>query len=99
MTLGKETDEGGLYALKSLSAAVDALKKDIDALVTAPINKHNIQSDEFNFPGHTEYLANEFNGGGVNVYGCRFFKNRCGYGSYPIACGVFYYYRKDFEKS
>ena len=63
LTLGKETDEGGVYALKSLSAAVDALKKgDVDALVTAPINKHNIQSDEFNFPGHTEYLANEFDG-------------------------------------
>ena len=64
LTLGKETVEGGVYALKSLSAAVDALRKgDVDALVTAPINKHNIQSDEFDFPGHTEYLANEFNGG------------------------------------
>ena len=50
LTLGKETDEGGVYALKSLTAAVYALKKgDVDALVTAPINKHNIQSDEFNF--------------------------------------------------
>jgi 4-hydroxythreonine-4-phosphate dehydrogenase len=29
---------------------------DIDALVTAPINKHNIQNENFNFPGHTEYL-------------------------------------------
>ena len=63
LTLGKETSEGGIYALKSLSAAVDALKKgDVDVLVTAPVNKHNIQSDEFNFPGHTEYLVNKFNG-------------------------------------
>lgn len=33
----------------------------IDVLVTAPINKDNIQSDHFNFPGHTEYLAEKFN--------------------------------------
>ncbi|GIR13170.1 MAG: 4-hydroxythreonine-4-phosphate dehydrogenase [Cryomorphaceae bacterium] len=64
LNLGEETDNGGIYALKSLYAAVDALKKgDVDVLVTAPINKHNIQSNEFNFPGHTEYFANEFNGG------------------------------------
>ena len=62
LAIGDETTEGGVYALKSLSAAVDAIKKaDVDVLITAPINKHNIQSDEFNFPGHTEYLANEFN--------------------------------------
>ena len=64
LTLGKETNEGGFYALKSLSAAIEAIKKgEVDALVTAPINKHNIQSHEFNFPGHTEYLANEFGSG------------------------------------
>ena len=28
----------------------------IDALVTAPINKDNIQREDFRFPGHTEYL-------------------------------------------
>ena len=32
----------------------------IDVLVTAPINKYNIQSDEFKFPGHTDYLSKEF---------------------------------------
>ena len=64
LNLGEETAEGGEYALKSLTAAVEALKKgEIDALVTAPINKHNIQSEEFKFPGHTEYLAKEFEGG------------------------------------
>ena len=47
-----------------MEKAVDALKKtEVDVLITAPINKHNIQSVEFNFPGDTEYLANEFNGG------------------------------------
>ncbi|MET6989449.1 4-hydroxythreonine-4-phosphate dehydrogenase PdxA [Sediminicola arcticus] len=60
---GEATAEGGEYALKSLVAAVDALKKDeIDVLVTAPINKNNIQSKDFNFPGHTDYLAKELEG-------------------------------------
>ena len=64
LNLGQETPEGGIYALKSLTAAVAALKNgEVDALVTAPINKHNIQSEEFQFPGHTEYLAKEFEGG------------------------------------
>ncbi len=60
---GKSTQEGGAYAIKSLKAAVEALKSDaIDVLVTAPINKNNIQSNDFNFPGHTDYLAQELNG-------------------------------------
>lgn len=61
--LGKTTEEGGKFALKSLQAAVGALKKNqIDLLVTAPINKENIQSEEFKFPGHTEYLEENFDG-------------------------------------
>lgn len=61
--LGHPTGESGAYALKSLKAAVKALKNDeIDLLVTAPINKNNIQSDDFNFPGHTDYLAQELQG-------------------------------------
>ncbi|WP_400075649.1 4-hydroxythreonine-4-phosphate dehydrogenase PdxA [Winogradskyella sp. R77965] len=60
---GKEDSKIGEYAIKSLEAATKALKDGlIDVLVTAPINKHNIQSDKFNFPGHTDYLANELNG-------------------------------------
>ncbi len=60
---GEATLEGGTYAIKSLKAAVEALKNgDIDVLVTAPINKNNIQSGEFNFPGHTDYLAQELQG-------------------------------------
>jgi len=47
----------GKYAFISLDrATTDLIKGDIDALVTAPINKDTIQSEEFNFPGHTEYL-------------------------------------------
>ena len=60
---GKEDQKIGQYAIKSLEAATNALKEGtIDVLVTAPINKHNIQSDSFNFPGHTDYLAQALNG-------------------------------------
>ena len=60
---GKEDKKIGEYAIKSLEAATNALKDGtIDVLVTAPINKHNIQSDKFNFPGHTDYLAKALNG-------------------------------------
>ncbi len=59
---GKSTELSGKYALRSIQAAVNDLKeKKIDALVTAPINKHNIQSEAFRFPGHTEYFASVFN--------------------------------------
>lgn len=60
---GEATEQSGKYALKSLKAAVAALKDDkIDVLVTAPINKNNIQSEEFKFPGHTDFLAKELGG-------------------------------------
>ncbi|TDO19494.1 4-hydroxythreonine-4-phosphate dehydrogenase PdxA [Pedobacter duraquae] len=55
--LGVSNEIGGKYALLSLEKATeDLVKGDIDALITAPINKHNIQSETFQFPGHTEYL-------------------------------------------
>ena len=60
---GKETKEAGEYAFLSLEAATKALQNSkIDVLVTAPINKHNIQSDKFNFKGHTEYLESRLDG-------------------------------------
>ena len=60
---GKETKEGGKYAYLSLKAATNALKNDdVDVLVTAPINKHNIQSDKFTFKGHTEFLEANLEG-------------------------------------
>ena len=53
----------GKYAIKSFVAATQALKEGIvDVLVTAPINKYNIQSEEFKFPGHTDYLNQELEG-------------------------------------
>jgi 4-hydroxythreonine-4-phosphate dehydrogenase len=55
--LGIANETGGKYALLSLEKAMeDLLAGSIDALVTAPINKHTIQSDTFQFPGHTEYI-------------------------------------------
>lgn len=60
---GEEDLKAGEYAIKSLERATEALKNDdIDVLVTAPINKLTIQSETFNFPGHTNYLAKELGG-------------------------------------
>lgn len=61
VVFGKASKMAGKYALLSIEAASDALKsEEIDVLVTAPINKDNTQSTNFNFPGQTEYLANKF---------------------------------------
>jgi 4-hydroxythreonine-4-phosphate dehydrogenase len=63
LNLGTNDDKVGGYAIKSFVAATKALKEGrVDVLVTAPINKYNIQSDSFKFPGHTDYLAQELNG-------------------------------------
>ncbi|MBK7037029.1 MAG: 4-hydroxythreonine-4-phosphate dehydrogenase PdxA [Bacteroidetes bacterium] len=54
---GQDTAIGGKTALISLEAATqDLLAKKIDALVTAPINKNNMQQSGFNYHGHTEYF-------------------------------------------
>jgi len=55
--LGKSTAQGGEAAFASLEKAVSDLRNGkVDVLVTAPIDKNNIQSDNFRFRGHTEYL-------------------------------------------
>jgi 4-hydroxythreonine-4-phosphate dehydrogenase len=52
-------ETGGKYAIRSLTVSAQALKENkIDGLVTAPIHKNNIQSQTFNFTGHTPYLKN-----------------------------------------
>lgn len=54
---GVPSEAAGKAALAALDSAVADLRAGtIDALVTAPIDKHSIQSAEFHFPGHTEYL-------------------------------------------
>ncbi len=61
LTPGKMDPRAGQLAFDSLAKATEDLKNGrIDALVTAPISKENIQSESFKFPGHTEYLAQAF---------------------------------------
>ena len=63
LNYGTNDDALGKYAIKSFVAATKALKEGkVDVLVTAPINKYNIQSDDFKFPGHTDYLNQELSG-------------------------------------
>lgn len=60
--LGISTETGGKYAFISLEKALDDLiAGNTDALVTAPINKHNIQNENFQFAGHTEYIQAKTN--------------------------------------
>jgi 4-hydroxythreonine-4-phosphate dehydrogenase len=62
--LGVSTPEAGLASLKSLQRACQDLKNGlVHAVVTAPINKDNIQSDAFRYSGHTEYLTQQFGEG------------------------------------
>ncbi len=61
ITLGKPSEISGKYAIQSLDAAANDLRDGhLDALITAPINKHAMQLAGFSFPGHTEYLTNKF---------------------------------------
>ena len=63
LEIGSATKIGGQYAFKSLNEATKSLKKgEIDLLITAPINKETIQSEEFNFSGHTEFLERNLDG-------------------------------------
>jgi 4-hydroxythreonine-4-phosphate dehydrogenase len=60
--LGKSTPFAGESSYMALERAVEDLEKGfIDVLITAPINKDNIQGENFQFPGHTEFLAEKFN--------------------------------------
>ena len=60
---------GGKYAVKSLTAAAQALKEGkIDGLVTGPVHKKNIQSAEFNYTGHTPYFKNLFGAQDVAMF-------------------------------
>ena len=64
--LGISTKMAGEASLKALERAVADLQNNkIDVLITAPINKHNIQSEKFSFTGHTDYLESKFNAGNI----------------------------------
>jgi 4-hydroxythreonine-4-phosphate dehydrogenase len=62
VTPGAVNEAGGKYAVASLKAGVQALRENkIQALVTAPFHKKNVQNPDFNFTGHTPYLKEAFN--------------------------------------
>ena len=62
--LGTPSKEAGTAALKALNRAMDDYDKGLyDVLVTAPINKNNIQGEDFAFAGHTEYIENRAGNG------------------------------------
>ena len=61
LNIGESTPIAGRAALASLGRAVKDMKEGLtEALVTAPFNKENVQSDVFKYSGHTEYLAHTF---------------------------------------
>ena len=63
LVFGEASKVAGKLAIESLKSSIAALKNcEIDALVTAPINKETIQSEDFKFPGHTDYLVKKFDG-------------------------------------
>ncbi len=59
--VGKATEEGGKYAALALEAAAqDAAEGNLDAIITAPINKHAMKLSGFKYPGHTEFFTDKF---------------------------------------
>lgn len=58
---GAVTAEAGSSAFAALEKACQHLKGGhLDGIITAPINKNNIQNENFRFAGHTEYLTQYF---------------------------------------
>lgn len=69
--IGKSTEVAGELSRMALESACEDLKNGaVDVLITAPINKKNIQSADFDFPGHTEYLSSKFNGKSLMMMVC-----------------------------
>jgi 4-hydroxythreonine-4-phosphate dehydrogenase len=69
--LGKSTEIAGALSRESLNRACADLKAGkVDVLVTAPINKRNIQAPDFDFPGHTEYLSHQFGSSSLMLMVC-----------------------------
>ena len=84
--IGASTDVAGRMSLAALKMATEhALARNINVLVTAPINKHNIHSDAFAFPGHTEYLAKACN---TNEYLMLMVSNNLRIGTVTTHCAL-----------
>lgn len=61
VTPGKASKESGRAALSAIKLACDELKEGLlDGIVTAPIDKQTIHSEEFPFKGHTEFITQYF---------------------------------------
>lgn len=68
LEIGKSTREAGVASYQSLARACEDIKQQlVDALVTAPINKENIQAEDFQYSGHTEYLTHLFSASGQSL--------------------------------
>lgn len=71
ITPGVMNETGGKYALLSLQTATQALKAgNIQAIITAPIHKKNIQSSQFKHSGHTPYFKEFFAAKDVVMFMC-----------------------------
>jgi 4-hydroxythreonine-4-phosphate dehydrogenase len=71
LTIGQPSTKVGKFAFASLEAATqDLAANNIDVLVTAPIDKQTIQGPDFDFPGHTEYLAKMANEDDALMFMC-----------------------------
>jgi len=82
--LGKDRPSGGKYALESLERACMAIEKNlIDLVVTAPLNKNNI--DHEGFTGHTGFLADKFGEGALMIMVSEKIKVALVTGHIPIA--------------
>jgi len=68
---GQPAEGGAKAAVQALEAAVKDLKEGlIDALVTAPVNKHTVADVGFGFKGHTEFLIDRFEAGEGLMFLC-----------------------------
>lgn len=83
---GTPTKDAGNHALISLTKATEALKEGrINALVTAPINKLNIQENKKEFIGHTEFLNKNFEGESLMLMVSEFMKIAFVTGHIPLS--------------
>lgn len=58
---GQETHEAGKMAIAAITTAIADMKAGkLDAICTAPVNKNNINSEDFHFIGHTEMFTESF---------------------------------------
>ena len=86
VSYGETSAAGGEAAFRSLNRAIDAaLARQVDAIVTAPLNKESLNLAGRHFPGHTEILASRC---GVDAFGMAYYLGPCAALSSPTGLGV-----------